>query len=78
MIKLPNIQEVRKLAQTLAEKQENLEADMQAISNDAQWEGKLVVLPWPETLDLSWLLCCSIPTRECETGHKKPVKGGRK
>jgi len=61
---------VAALAAQLNEAHEELEADMQAIANDAQFEGKLVVGLFPENFDLSWILCCSKPSRACERGHR--------
>lgn len=55
----PTIKDIRELAARLNEKREELEADLVAISNDALHAGVLVVTPWPENLDLSWLQCCS-------------------
>lgn len=43
----------------LRDAQENLEADMVALANDALHEGVLVVASFPESVDLSFLQCCS-------------------
>ena len=66
------------LAARLNEVHEELEADMQAIANDAQFEGKLVVGMFPEKLDLSWILCCSKPSRACERGHRPDPNAKKK
>ena len=60
---------VPELAGELDEARTELEADMQAAANDALWEGVLVI-------DLSWLLCCSIPgsCRKCAKGNFRPGK----
>ena len=72
---VPDFDSMRGLALRLDDARAELEATWQAIARDAQWDGVLVVAPIEESLDLSWLLCCSRPTRRCETAHRH-VRGG--
>ncbi len=57
----PDGKEIRRLARELNDAREELEADLVAEHMDAVHDGRLVVMPFSETLDLSWLLCCSVP-----------------
>ncbi len=61
---------IHALAEDLNNAHEELEADMQAVANDALHEGVLVVASFPEKLDLSWISCCSYPSRACERDHR--------
>lgn len=62
---MPDGRSLLDITRDLNEKREELEADMQAIANDALYEGRFVVAPFPEGLQLCWLTCegdASCPT----------------
>lgn len=47
-----------------------IESDMQRLDAAALMDGVLVVTSFPESIDLSWLLCCSVPgmCKNCRKG----------